>query len=60
MKTMTAGQLIAELQKLSPDTPVYRGDSEWDVLEINKMCTQPAWQNWFDPDDKHPAGMVLK
>lgn len=60
MKTLTAWQLIAELRKLPPDTLVYRGDSEWGVFEIREVREQAAWQDWFDPEDKHPAGVVLK
>lgn len=40
---MTAAELIAELQKLPPDTPVVIRDYEGDVVPVDEVLVEDRW-----------------
>jgi hypothetical protein len=57
---VTVAELIAALQTLSKDLPVYRDDPQWGPLPISGKVEHCEPKPNFFSGEARPAGVVIK
>lgn len=56
---MTVGELVAELLKVHPDTPVYRQDHEWGPRPLSRVVPCAPDVDYFT-EEIYPPGVVIE
>lgn len=57
---MTVAELITELQKVSPDLPVYRRDASYEYVCIDEVDTQKVIVDNYNPATRATPTEVTK